>query len=98
MKDIQSNPVACVGIKICAVCGAVNRDFNQQCYNCSWGGAFDVDAGHIQQALTELDGAFRHDSSSTQAGAVDVKAKPPSTSFNVIDYLCRLFGGAKWAH
>ena len=54
MKESRTYNQAAVGLKICAVCGALNRDISLQYYNCFWHGAFDIDADHIRVVLRDL--------------------------------------------
>ena len=54
MREAQVYSRVAPGLKICAMCGALNREKCEWCYNCSWHGEFDADKDHVLAALQEL--------------------------------------------
>ena len=58
MKESQTHNQVAVGLKICPVCGALNREICLQCYNCLWHGEFDRDVDHILVVLRGLGTEF----------------------------------------
>jgi hypothetical protein len=41
-------------LKLCALCGSLNYKDNQECFTCSWHGAFDRDEATIHYAWLRL--------------------------------------------
>ena len=53
MKRMEARVEVAKGLKICRFCGALNRDINHVCFNCSWGGVFDYDSDHITALVSD---------------------------------------------